>query len=154
MSGKKIEWDAPEYIVDNEHNKSWYIVLIVVCLALIAIAIFLIHNWSFVALIIVAAIALIVYVKNPPKNVHHVLDGSQITVGHREFKISDYKNFGVIVEGATAVALTPKKRFAQTLVLYFPEANGEAIVDFFGNRLPMKEIKLDLLDRFLRFLKI
>jgi hypothetical protein len=40
------------------------------------------------------------------------------------------------------------------MTVYFPEAEGEQIVDFFGERLPMEEVKLDFLDKLVRWLRI
>jgi hypothetical protein len=48
----------------------------------------------------------------------------------------------------------PKKRFGSRVTVYFPEAEGEQIVDVFGAHLPMEPVKLDLLDRLVKFLRI
>ena len=50
--------------------------------------------------------------------------------------------------------LTPRKRFSPRVTVYFPEAQGEEIVDAFGARLPMEEVKLDMLDKLIKFLRI
>ena len=56
--------------------------------------------------------------------------------------------------GSFAIVLTPRKRFSPRVTVYFPQENGEAIVDAFGARLPMEEVKLDLLDKIVRALRI
>jgi hypothetical protein len=38
--------------------------------------------------------------------------------------------------------------------VYFPEKQGEEIVDMFGLRLPMEEVKLDMIDKLVRLLRI
>ena len=38
--------------------------------------------------------------------------------------------------------------------MYFPKEQGEEIVDVFGARLPMEEVKLDVLDKIVRKLRI
>lgn len=53
-----------------------------------------------------------------------------------------------------AIVLTPRKRFSPRVTVFFPEAQGEAIVDAFGARLPMEEVKLDMLDKLIKFLRI
>jgi len=151
---KPIEWQAQEYYVDANRQPLWYVILAIIALGLIALAIFWMQNYFFIALIVVSVIALIIYINRPPAPVLHSISNDEISVGAKKYPISNYKSFGVITEGQTAVALTPKKRFAQTLVVYFPEDQGEAIVDYLGNRLPMQDTKLDLLDRLLRLLKI
>ena len=50
--------------------------------------------------------------------------------------------------------LIPRKRFGARVTVYFPEAQGEQIVDMFGERLPMEQVKLDVLDKLVRFLRI
>ena len=40
------------------------------------------------------------------------------------------------------------------MTVFFPETEGEQIVDFFGERLPMEEVKLDLIDKLVRWLRI
>lgn len=153
-NNKPLEWQSPEYYVETDHKPIWYIIMGIVAVALILLAIFWMKNYWFVALIVVSVVALIVYTNHPPVAVPHQISDNEITVGQKKYLIDNYKSFGVIVEGHTAIALTPKKRFAQTLIIYFPEASGEAIVDHLGNRLPMQDTKLDLLDRILRLLKI
>ena len=50
--------------------------------------------------------------------------------------------------------LIPKKRFGMQVKIYFPEGSGEQIVEQLGNHLPMEEVKLDLLDKLVNFLRI
>jgi hypothetical protein len=40
------------------------------------------------------------------------------------------------------------------MTVYFPEAQGEEIVDAFGARLPMEPVEMDLLDKLIKFLRI
>ena len=53
-----------------------------------------------------------------------------------------------------SIVLIPKKRFATSVVVYFPETSGEEIVDIFGAHLPMEPVKLDVLDKLVRLLRI
>jgi hypothetical protein len=48
----------------------------------------------------------------------------------------------------------PRKRFSPAVTVYFPKEKGEEIVDVFGARLPMEEVKLDLIDKIVRKLRI
>ena len=57
-------------------------------------------------------------------------------------------------DGHYAIVLTPRKRFSPRTWVYFPEAQGEQIVDAFGARLPMEEVKLDFIDKIVRALRI
>lgn len=148
-----VSWDAEEYVV-RDKNAGWYVGLVIVALALIALSIWL-QWWTFAALILVSVLALIVYSVRPPRMIHYELDGEGLHEGQREYKYSDFKSFGIAHEGAHfSIVLVPRKRFAPQVTVYFPEANGEAIVDTFGAHLPMEEVKMDILDRVVKFLRI
>ena len=73
----------------------------------------------------------------------------------RLHKYEDFRAFGILREDSHFSAiLIPKKRFGMNVKVYFPGNSGEAIVDALGARLPMEEVKLDLLDRIVNFLRI
>jgi hypothetical protein len=50
--------------------------------------------------------------------------------------------------------LIPTKRFAPGVSVYFPTEVGEQIVDILGQRLPMENLKLDLVDVVVRKLRL
>jgi len=50
--------------------------------------------------------------------------------------------------------LIPTKRFAPGVSVYFPDDAGEKIVDILGQRLPMEELKLDVIDIVVRKLRL
>ena len=86
---------------------------------------------------------------------HYELDNDGLTEGAKKYNYADYRAFGVMAEGQHfSIVLIPRKRFSPRVTVYFPEQSGEAIVDAFGARLPMEEVKLDFLDRIVRFLRI
>ena len=75
--------------------------------------------------------------------------------GNKTYNFEDFKSFGVINDsGHYAIVLTPRKRFSPRTWVYFPEQQGEKIVDAFGMRLPMSEVKLDVVDKIVRLLRI
>lgn len=85
----------------------------------------------------------------------YALDEEELKEGKQRYKLSDFRAFGVINEnGNYAIILDPKKRFGGRVRVYFPAAQGEAIVDAFGAKLPMEEVKLDILDRIVKYLRI
>lgn len=148
-----VSWDAQEYVV-RDKNAGWYVGLVIIGLLLIAGSI-LLQWWTFAVLILVSVIALIVYSVRPPRIIHYELTSEGLREGAREYKYADYKAFGVMHEGAHfSIVLVPRKRFSSKVTIYFPESNGEAIVDQFGAHLPMEEVKQDILDRVVKFLRI
>lgn len=153
MAKNVISWEAEEYVV-REKNAWWYVGLIAVGLALSGIAI-LLQAWTFLAVIVLSVVALMVYAMRPPRMLHYSLSNNGLSEGDKLYNYADFKAFGILKEGKHfAIVLTPRKRFSPRVTVYFPEAQGEEIVDAFGARLPMEEVKLDLLDKLIKFLRI
>ncbi|MBQ3306546.1 hypothetical protein IJH02_03920 [Candidatus Saccharibacteria bacterium] len=149
----KISWEAQEY-VQRSKNAGWYVGLVFIGLALAAGALFL-GWWSFAILIVVSVFALIVYTVRPPRVLKYTLSDRGLAEGSRIYEYKNYKSFGVLKDGEHfAIVLTPRKRFSGRVTVYFPENQGEAIVDAFGARLPMEEVKLDFIDKLIKFLRI
>lgn len=152
--GEIVNWEAQEYVT-GEKGGWWWVGLSAIALGLMALAIFLMKSWTFAALVAVSVVALVVYIKRPPRQVHYSLGNTGLYIGDRLYSFSDYKAFGVLKDGEHfSVVLLPKKRFSQSVSVYFPEEYGEDIVDVLGGRLPMQEVKLDIIDRLIRSLKI
>ena len=150
---KPITWEAQEY-VQHDKDAGWYVALIFVGLALVALSVWL-SWWSFAVLIVVSVVALIVYTVRPPRTLKYRLDDKGLTEGGRLYSYADYKSFGILQDGAHfAIVLTPRKRFSGRVTVFFPENQGEVIVDAFGARLPMEQVKLDFIDKAVKFLRI
>ena len=149
----EISWEAEEYIV-RDKNAGWYVGMVVVGLLLSALAIWL-QAWTFLAVIVLSVVALLVYTLRPPRMLHYSLTERGLSEGEHLYNYDDFKAFGVLKEGQhVASVLPPRKRFSPRVTVFFPEAQGEAIVDAFGARLPMEEVRLDVLDRLIKFLRI
>ena len=148
-----VSWEAEEYI-QRDKNVGWYIGLIFVGIAFCVLSIFL-QWWTFLILIVVSVIALIIYSLRPPRTLHYSLTNKGITVENQLREYGNFKAFGVVKDDKHfSIVLLPHKRFAPRTTLFFPENQGEQIVDVLGARLPMQEIKPDFLDRVVKFLRI
>lgn len=148
-----VSWDAEEYII-RSHNAWWYVALVLVTLGLSALAIWL-QGWTFLILIILSAITVLVSNLRPPRKLHYKLDDEGLTEGAKLYKYEDFKAFGILKEeNHFSAILIPRKRFGLQVKVYFPGNSGEAIVDQLGARLPMEEVKLDMLDKIVNFLRI
>lgn len=148
------EWQAKEYIVEKR-NTGWYLAVLAVGVVLVAVAIFL-KYWTFAALTVVSVLTLFVYVKRPAQEVKYRLDRDGLWENEKRLrKYGDFKAFSVVQENNNfSIVLTPKKRFGLQVRVYFPQDQGEKIVDMFGVKLPMKELKMDFLDKLVKFLRI
>lgn len=148
-----VKWDAQEY-VQRDKNAGWYVALVLVGVALVALSIWL-RQWTFTALVVLSVVALVLYSVRPPRVLHYELSDEGLAEGKRLYSYADYKSFGVVKDGAIySIVLTPKKRFSPRVTVYFPQDQGEMIVDMFGVRMPMEEVKMDLLDKLIKFLRI
>ena len=152
-TSESITWEAEEYIVPGR-NTWWYIGLFLVGAGLAALSIFL-GWWTFLALIILSIITILLSTFRPPRRIKYTLNKTGLTEGNLTHKFEDYRAFGILKEGSHFSAiLIPKKRFSLSVKVYFPEGSGEAIVDWLGARLPMEEVKPDILDKIVNFLRI
>jgi len=150
-----VNWTASEYI-HFEKGRVWYLVFAVVVLCLVAVDVFLLRSWTFSALVIVMAVAVVVYARRPPREIQYALSGKQgLYIGEKLYNLADYKAFGIIRDGDHhSIMLIPTKRFSPGVSVYFPEESGEKIVDILGARLPMEELKLDAIDLIVRQLRL
>lgn len=150
-----IHWSANEYI-HEEKNVLWFSIFSVVVVLLIAIDIFMLQSYTFSLLVVVMAIAVVIYSRRPPRTIDYTLSGDQgLYVGERLYHFSEFKAFGLIKDrGQHSIMLIPIKRFSPSVTVYFPEEAGEEIVDILGARLPMENLKLDFIDVIVRKLRL
>ena len=148
-----VNWEAKEYI-EQKKNAGWYAGFAVVVLVLIAVAI-LLKYWLFIAVIVLAAITMMIYTMRPPRTLHYSLDEKGMTEGNNLHTYESFRSFGILNEdNHYCIVLMPKKRFGTRVTVYFPETEGEQIVDMFGAHLPMEEVHYDLVDKLVRWLRI
>lgn len=149
-----VSWVAHEYI-HQEKGALWFVLFALIILGFLAISIFLMQSWSFAALLAVIAVVVVVYSRRPPRELTYSLTDEGLTVDDRLHKFSSFKSFGVIRDGNDfSVMLIPVQRFQPGITVYFPEEAGEDIVDILGSRLPMKDLKLDMVDHVVRLLRL
>ena len=150
-----ITWSAQEY-VHLDRSPLWFVLFAFIVLGLVAVDFFLLKSWTFSALVIVMAVALVIYVRRPPRTLTYGLSPKQgLYVGEKLYEYDEFKAFGLIKDGEHhSIMLIPRKRFAPGVSVYFPEDAGERIVDILGQRLPMETLKLDVVDLIVRKLRL
>lgn len=145
-----LEWQASEY-VEHEKSLKWFVILGVVTLALVVLAVFLLKNYTFAVLLVVMAIAIVVWAKRPAVEMQYRLNTTGVWINDKHFALHDFRGFGVLQDGAVyAVVLLPNKRFSPGVTVYFPHTLGEQIVDILGTSLPMEDMKPDWIDKLTR----
>ena len=148
-----VTWEAEEHII-QDRNTWWFVGLFTVGAGLSVLAFFL-QWWTFLALVILSVAAILISALKPPRKIKYSLDQKTLTEGGQKHSLQDYKAFGILNEkGHYSAVLIPKKRLGLQLKVYFPEKNGEVIVDTLGAKLPMEDIKIDFLDKLVNFLRI
>ncbi len=150
-----ITWTAQEYI-HIDKGPGWFILFALVVLGLIALDVFFLHAWTLSVLVVVMAIAVIIYIRRPPRNLTYGLSPKQgLYVGEQLHTFDEFKAFGLIQDGEHhSIMLIPRKRFAPGISVYFPANAGERIVDILGQQLPMENLKLDLIDLLVRKMRL
>jgi hypothetical protein len=150
-----ITWEAQEY-VHIDKSPGWFVLFVLVVLALVAVDIFLLKSWTFSLLVVVMAVAIIIYIRRPPRVLTYALSPAQgLYVGERLYHIDEFRAFGLIRDGDNySIMMIPRKRFAPGVSVFFPQEAGERIVDILGQQLPMEELKLDLVDVVVRKLRL
>lgn len=149
-----VRWQATEYI-HREKTKVWFVAFAAIVVVFIFLAIFLIKSVTFAILVPVMAAALVVYSYRPPRVIDYTLSRQGLHINDRLYPFAEFKAFGIIHDdGEYSIMLIPVKRFRPGVTVYFPEDAGEAIVDMLGVRLPMQELKLDLIDNLTRILRM
>ena len=150
---ESVSWVAEEYLVKS-HNFLWYLGLVIVTAGLSALAI-VFQSWTFLILVVLSAITIVISSLRPPRKINYTLDSDGLSEGDRHHPYSDYRAFGILDENKHYFAvLIPKKRFGIQTKIYFPTDSGEAIVDALGMHLPMEQVKPDILDKIVNFLRI
>lgn len=153
LNKDRLEWEAEEYIA-RDRTVGWYVGLFVIGATLGVLAV-LWRQWTFLALIVLSMVTIIVSTIRPPKKIKYSINKEGLSEGEQTHKYADFRGFGILKEGNNfSAVLIPKKRFGMMVKIYFPETNGEAIVDILGSKLPMEEVKLDVLDKIVNFLRI
>lgn len=150
-----ITWTAEEY-VHLDKGPWWFIIFSVVVLGLIALDVLVLHAWTLSALVVVMAVALIIYIRRPPRSLTYALSPKQgLYIGQQLRTFDEFKAFGLIQDGEHhSIMLIPRKRFSPGVSVFFPEEAGERIVDILGQRLPMETLKLDVVDSIVRMLRL
>lgn len=155
IDDEPVYWTASEYI-HEEKGILWFVAFVIVCLVFIATDIIWIKSYTFSVLVVVMAVSLVIFSRRPPRMIDYTLSGDQgLYIGEKLYHFSEFKAFGLIRDhDQHSIMLIPTKRFATGVSVYFPEEAGEKIVDILGARLPMEDLKLDVVDIIIRKLRL
>lgn len=149
-----VRWQASEY-VHREKDHVWFVVFVLVAIALTAVAVFVIKSLTFAILVPVMAAALFLYTRRPPRVLDYTLGRHGLYINDQLFPFGDFKSFALLRGfDQYSIMLVPVKRFKPAISINFPEEAGEAIVDMLAARLPMREMQPDVVDRIIQKLHL
>lgn len=143
-------WQAQDLLIGEKTGK-WYVFFALVVIAMLGVSIWM-QSWSFSALIIVSAIGVIALRKtNHSQIISYSLSNKGVYMADKFHSYEEFRAFGVLKEsGVYSIVLLPKKRFSPSTTIYFDKNDGEKITDIIGSRLPMEEVKHDMIDKIIR----
>jgi hypothetical protein len=143
---RPVVWQAYEY-VHHEKSAQWYVIASLVAVALVVLALFVMESWTFAAVIVIMAIAAIVYARRPPRLASYRLDDDSITINDAVLPLSDFRAYGISRDGDMYyLAFLSHKRFMPQVIMYFPREVGDEIVAFLEDLLPVEPLRPTLLD--------
>ncbi|MCA9324594.1 hypothetical protein KDA23_00800 [Candidatus Saccharibacteria bacterium] len=144
-----IAWTASEFV---EHSKSsgWHM-LVVGLSVVVGVGAWLVTKDIVTAVVIITAgILLSVYGARRPQQLDYRLSDQGLDVGQRHYNFNEFKSFSIVPESAMEVImLTPIKRFAPLVSVYYDPKDEESIMNLLGSHLPHQERQADSIDSFL-----
>ena len=157
-SGLNIKWTASESI-DHERGVLWYVIAVILAAAAIGLSWWLLDSLfskiSSTVLVAVIFLTIMTVSRRPARELNYVLDDEGLMIEGQRYPFDAFSAFGVCQDGALwRLTLIPVKRFGFAVTMYIHDDQGEKIVDALGARLPMQEVKIDLLDKIVHKLKI
>ncbi|HEU5005082.1 MAG TPA: hypothetical protein VFT49_03295 [Candidatus Saccharimonadales bacterium] len=148
-----VSWEASEYI-DHKQGPLWFLALSVGT-AIIAAGIYIwTKDYFATGAIIAVGVIAGVFAHQTPRKLSYGLSGNTLTIGDKEYHLSEFKSFSIIEEGAiSSVELTPLKRFMPPLSAFFETKDQDKIIDALADYLPYEDKELDGVERLSRRLR-
>jgi hypothetical protein len=89
-----INWEIPEY--DRpKRNKHWYIIAIIVILAILAYSVFT-ANYLFTIIMLMGSFMLFYYDRKEAPMINFILEGEGVVVGNKFYDYDEIKNFSIV----------------------------------------------------------
>lgn len=137
---EKINWKALEY-KKREKTADWYwaVGIIVLCLIIISI---ILKNYSFVALLIVAAVTIFIFSTKNPDILDITIDKRGLVVNKNMYPFATLEAFWVDIseEDDHKLIIRSKKTFMTLIIIPIDEINHLDVRDFLLKFLPEIEM--------------
>lgn len=144
-----ISWTASEFL-DHHKSASWY-GLFGGAVTLLAVLAFVITRDLFTPGAVVVLSSLFGFAANRrPRVLDYHIDASGIHVGSRHYPFENFQSFAVAQEGPVeSIILSPAKRWAPPITMYFSPEDGQKIFDLLSDYIPLEDHKKDPIDKLL-----
>jgi len=148
-----FQWKANEF-AEYSKNSSWYLLVIVVAIAIAAVFWWL-KNWTAIGVVAAAAIALIAQAKTKPKSVSVQLFREGIVVNNKVYPYDSLKSFWIISGDHPVFRLEQTGFLRPHINVPIAEEDPAQIQLFLAKFLPENEKKgediADIIQRWTRF---
>jgi hypothetical protein len=146
---EEVSWTASEFVA-HEKGLNWYLAMIASVFFFTAIVYLVTKDKITAGIIIMAAIIFGVYAKRQPRTLNYRLEDGGLTIGEKFYDFGQFRSFVVAHEGAlSSVSFMPLRRFMPVLTVYYSPDDEQKIVKVLSDRLPMENLRKDIIDRFL-----
>lgn len=130
-----ISWEAPEFIYYKK-NTSWYIMLIVIGLALIG-AFYFMDNLLAIGVVVFAIVVIFIISKQKPKNRLCKLSKDTITIENKSYPIADFKSFFITyTQEIPVLHFERTKKISTPINMLLVNIEEKKVVDFLKLFLP------------------
>jgi hypothetical protein len=147
-----FSWQASEYI-HHDKKPGWFVILFLITAVLVGVAV-LFQQWFSIPVVLVMAIAVLVYAVKPPRVLNYSLDESGITIDAKHYPYPQFRSFAVVQDvGWHSIDLEPTQRFMPRLTILFDNDDFSTIVGVLSESLPEVDRQPDWVERATRFLK-
>ena len=147
-------WSEVDYI-KKTRSPIWYILFVLVIIALSVVSVVFMKSWSFVAVLVMVMVVVLVLAYKPERYANYAVSTNAIHVNDSLFPISELKSYSIKDEnGLYAVTFHSKKRFKLGTTVYCSNSDIEPVKQSLNDLLPQVKSELDLLDKIARFLSL
>ncbi|TAK89077.1 hypothetical protein EPO04_03175 [Patescibacteria group bacterium] len=145
-------WEASEYIY-HQKPAFWYLGLWLAT-AIIAAVLGFFQQWLSIAVVVVMALAVMIYSRKQPRTLSYQLDASGVNIHGNITAYSSFHSYSVMQDtGWYSVDLEPIKRFVPRLTLICENDDIQTIDQILSQHLPRVDRDPDWIESLTRYLR-
>lgn len=145
-------WDASEYVF-HEKPYAWYIALWIAT-AVLCGGLGLMRQWLSIVVVVVTALAVMVYSRKQPRTLTYALDEQGISIDGKVSSYHLFKSYSVHQEVSwQEIDLEPARRFAPRLTILCEIDHFDNIEAILSQHLPRVDRDHDWIEQLTRYIK-